>query len=62
MSAALRGAILYLIQWIPSKYLGEQVLGECGEEEILSTLLLGLWTADWDRGCDSHDRKHSRES
>lgn len=37
MSAALSGAILYPIQWIPSKHPGEQVLGECGEEEILST-------------------------
>lgn len=61
MSAVLRGAILYLIQWIPSKCPGEQVLGECGEEEILSALLLGLWTADWDRDWDSLDRKHSRE-
>lgn len=37
MSTALNGAILYPIQWIPSKRPGEQVLGECGEEEILST-------------------------
>lgn len=61
MSAALSSAILYPIQWIPSKHPGEQVLGGV-EKRKYSALLLGLWAADWERDCDSQDRKHSRES
>lgn len=61
MSAALRGAILYLIQWIPSN-VQENKCWENVEKRKYSALLLGLWTADWDRDCDSLDRKYSRES